>query len=69
MATNIEILTAHRNRLARAANWEEYRDAHMLYVDYLIADLEAKNMVKEVGDKFVDESFLLKEMRDKMAEE
>ena len=38
----IRQLETHRDRLAAAQTFEEYRDAHVRYVDELIADYKAR---------------------------
>jgi hypothetical protein len=50
---SIEILTIHRNNLASATTLEEYRDAHVAYVDYLIEHYKAQEADKAAADTFV----------------
>ena len=38
---SIDILTIHREALRKTATFEEYRDAHVAYIDMLIEQMEA----------------------------
>lgn len=39
----IQLLTIHKNNLLKAKTFEEYRDAHVAYVDCLIGQLKGDN--------------------------
>jgi hypothetical protein len=58
MAISIEakiaILLIHRENLAKARDFEEYRKLHIAYVDWLIDDLTADKMSNDAVEKFAN---------------
>lgn len=51
--TDALILTAHKERVANAKTFEEFKEAQLLYLDWLIAYFDAKADVAELIVKFV----------------
>ena len=52
----ILILTIHKDNLKKAKTFEEYRDAHVAYIDTLIGRFEAEMHYENVIKRFVDKS-------------
>ncbi len=50
---SIEILTIHRARLLETKTFEEYRDAHVAYVDMLIDSYKADQKKRDATDTFM----------------
>lgn len=50
----IAILSLHRENLSNAKTFEEYRDHHIAYVDFLISRYEAKKTEWDGAKKFAD---------------
>lgn len=42
IAEDIAVLQVHRENLMAATTWENYRSAHVAFVEYLIEDLELR---------------------------
>jgi hypothetical protein len=54
MTSNTDVvLEAHRANLANSKTFEEYRDHHVAYIDFLIERERAKNAVKQAEVRFV----------------
>lgn len=49
----IFLLTTHRDNLAKAETWEEYRNHHIAYIDYLIERQKGIQIHKDAATKFV----------------
>jgi hypothetical protein len=50
---SIEILTIHRARLLETKTFEEYRDAHVAYVDMLIERYRGDLKKREASETFM----------------
>lgn len=49
----IDILTIHKDRLSKAKTFEEYRDAHVAYIDMLIGQISANQKWVEATETFI----------------
>ena len=50
---SIEILTIHRGRLLECKTFEEYRDAHVAYVDMLVERYRGDLKKREASETFM----------------
>jgi hypothetical protein len=50
----IAILMLHRDNLYKAATFEDYRNAHVAYVDFLIDEMGANKEIKDAIVKFAN---------------
>lgn len=51
----ISILTIHKEKLQKAKTFEEYRNAHVAYIDMLIGQLEGDKMWIVATEKYIKE--------------
>ena len=60
----IEILTIHRTRLLETKTFEEYRDAHVAYIDMLIDQYKAEQKKQDAIDTFMKWQAVIKTAED-----
>lgn len=56
LANSKMILEQHRDNLKACSTFEEYRDCHVSYVEYLIGSIDAKIVLEEAETNFVTKS-------------
>lgn len=54
--TKLAMLEVHRNNLANAKTFEDYRNAHVSYVDMLIEQLKADDLTNKAIETWLEKT-------------